>query len=111
MRFELVAKAFDEIEKTSKRLDMTTQLAKLFNETPAEDMRNVVYFLQGRLAPAYKNIETGLGEKLVVQAIARSTGYTKEEVEKIQRPEIWERPRRNTWRKKHSSLLCVKLSR
>ncbi len=82
MKFELVALAFDEIEKTRKRLDMTTQLAKLFNETPAEDMRNVIYFLQGRLAPAYKNIETGLGEKLVVQAIARATGYSKEDVEK-----------------------------
>ena len=61
---------------------MTEQLAKLFNETPAEDMQNVIYLLQGRLAPAYKNIETGLGEKLVIQAIARATGYTKEETEK-----------------------------
>ncbi|MBM3282322.1 MAG: ATP-dependent DNA ligase [Candidatus Diapherotrites archaeon] len=82
MKFELVAKAFDEIEKTSKRVDMTTQLAALFEQTPAEDMKNVIYLLQGRLAPAYENTETGLGEKLVIQAIARATGYTKEDVEK-----------------------------
>src|SRR6185295_5477637 len=82
MKFEPVARAFDEIEKTTKRLDMTEQLARLFRETTAEDMQNVIYLLQGRLAPAYQNIETGMGEKLVVQAISRATGYTKEEVER-----------------------------
>ncbi len=82
MRFEPVAQAFDEIEKTTKRLDMTVQLSKLFAETPADDMQNVIYLLQGRLAPAYKNIETGLGEKFVIQAIGKATGYGKEDVEK-----------------------------
>lgn len=82
MRFEPVAQAFEEIEKTTKRLDMTVQLSKLFDVTPAEDMQNVIYLLQGRLAPAYKNIETGLGEKFVVQAISKATGYSKEDVDK-----------------------------
>lgn len=82
MRFEPVAQAFDEIEKTTKRLDMTVQLSKLFAVTPAEDMQNVIYLLQGRLAPAYKNTETGLGEKFVIQAIGKATGYGKEDVEK-----------------------------
>lgn len=82
MKFEPVAHAFDEIERTSKRLEMTEQLATLFRETPAEDMRNVIYLLQGRLAPPYENIETGMGEKLVVQAIASATGYSKDDVEK-----------------------------
>lgn len=82
MRFEPVADAFYEIEKTTKRLDMTIQLAALFDKTPAEDMRNVIYLLQGRLAPAYENLETGLGEKFVIQAIGKATGYSKEEVEK-----------------------------
>ncbi|MFH0970849.1 MAG: ATP-dependent DNA ligase [Candidatus Diapherotrites archaeon] len=82
MRFEPLAEAFDRIEKTAKRLDMTEQLATLFEKTTVEDMPNVVYFLQGRLAPAYENIETGLGEKFVIQAIGKATGYTKEDVEK-----------------------------
>jgi ATP-dependent DNA ligase len=82
MRFEPVAVAFEEIEKTTKRLDMTIQLATLFEKTPAEDMQNVIYLLQGRLAPAYENLETGLGEKLVIQAISKATGYPKEDVEK-----------------------------
>ncbi len=82
MKFELLAEAFDQIEKTSKRLEMTEQLAKLFQQTPAEDMQNVIYFLQGKLAPPYENIETGMGEKFVIQAIARTTGHTKEDVNK-----------------------------
>lgn len=82
MRFEIVATAFDAIEKTTKRLDMTTQMAALLKETPASDARVVVYLTQGRLAPAYENIETGMGEKFVVQAIAKAAGYSKEDVEK-----------------------------
>ena len=82
MRFEPVAEAFDQIEKTTKRLDMTLQLAALFQKTPAEDMQEVIYLLQGRLAPAYENIETGLGEKFVIQAIGKATGYSKEDVDK-----------------------------
>ncbi|MDZ4256520.1 MAG: DNA ligase, partial [archaeon] len=82
MAFVDVAASLEKIEQTSKRLEMTEQLAELFARTPAEEMREVIYLLQGRLAPAYENIETGLGEKLVEQAIAHATGYSKEEVAK-----------------------------
>ncbi len=80
--FAEVADTFRKLEETSKRLEMTSILADLFKKTPASDIDKVVYLLQGRVAPAFKNIEIGIGEKLAEQAISKATGYPVKEVEK-----------------------------
>jgi DNA ligase-1 len=82
MNFEIVAGVFSQIESTSKRLEMTEQLAKLLGQTPASDIRLVVYLIQGRLAPAFEDVEAGMGEKFVILAIAKTAGYSKTIVEK-----------------------------
>ncbi|MCD6478319.1 MAG: ATP-dependent DNA ligase, partial [Candidatus Diapherotrites archaeon] len=43
----------------------------------------IVYLMQGQLGPAYKNIEAGLGESFVIEAIAKTTGYSIDNVKKL----------------------------
>jgi DNA ligase-1 len=82
MRFRAVAEFFERIEKASARLAMTDQLALLFNEAKPDEMKMVIYLCQGQLAPAYEQVEIGMGEKFVEEAIAKIGGYGKEEVHK-----------------------------
>lgn len=82
MLFKEVAESFEKIEKTSSRLEMTELLAQLFEKTPPLDAKRTVYLLQGRIAPQFEGKEIGFGEKLIAEGIAKSSGFSREEVDK-----------------------------
>src|SRR5436309_485053 len=63
MQFARVVDAYEKIEATTKRLEMTESLVGLLRETPKEDLDKVVYLTQGRIHPDYEGIELGLAEK------------------------------------------------
>lgn len=80
MRFLVLAEYFDKIQSVSARLEMTNFFAELLKKTPAKDIEFTVYLSQGRLGPAFAEPDVGLGEKLVEESIARSSGFTREEI-------------------------------
>ncbi|PIN98758.1 MAG: DNA ligase [Candidatus Diapherotrites archaeon CG10_big_fil_rev_8_21_14_0_10_31_34] len=82
MQFKELASYFDLIEKTSSRLDMTKILAELLEKADEESIKKIVFLCQGRLGANYEKLEFGLGEKMVIEAIAKATGFTKKEIEK-----------------------------
>ncbi len=81
MRFEEVAKAFNEIEKRSGRLEMTDLLARLFEKATPEEGERISYIIQGELRPPYEGVDLGMGERFVLEAIRRASGYPGREVE------------------------------
>ncbi|MEM0372558.1 MAG: ATP-dependent DNA ligase, partial [archaeon] len=83
MKFIELARTFDALEKTAKRLEMTSILAELFRKARAEDIEKTVYLLQGRVRPAFEGIEIGVGEKFAEQAIAKATGYSLKDVAQL----------------------------
>jgi DNA ligase-1 len=82
MNFKELAEYFDKIEKTSSRLEMTSILAELFEKTSFKDIKKIVFLCQGKLGSNYEKTESGLGEKMVMDAIAKATGFTRKEIEK-----------------------------
>src|SRR2546426_2474276 len=74
MQFARVVDAYEKIEATTKRLEMTELLLGLLRETPKEDLDKVVYLTQGRIHPDYAGIELGLAEKMVMRVLAHATG-------------------------------------
>lgn len=82
MDFKELAEYFDEIESTSSRLDMTKVLAELLEKADENNIKRIVFLCQGRLGANYEKVESGLGEKMVIDAIAKATGFTKKEIEK-----------------------------
>jgi DNA ligase-1 len=70
MRFSELAKYFQKIEQTSSRLTITEFLSDVFKKTSHEEIGNVCYLLQGRVAPLYEPIEFGLADKFMIRAIA-----------------------------------------
>ena len=72
--FDRLAAAFDELERTSSRKQLTTILANLLRQVDAEAIAQVAYLLQGRVAPLYEPVEFGLGERSIEKAVADAYG-------------------------------------
>ena len=80
MDYSIVADAYEKIESTSKRLEMTDLLVDLLKRTPKEEIAKIVYLTQGKIYPDFAGIEIGVAEKLAIKALARATGRTDSEV-------------------------------
>ncbi|OGK16638.1 hypothetical protein A2690_03345 [Candidatus Roizmanbacteria bacterium RIFCSPHIGHO2_01_FULL_39_12b] len=74
MRFSRLAEYFESIEQTSSRLEMTRILSDLFKEADRDEIAQILYLLQGRVAPLYEKVEFNMGEKMVIKASARAVG-------------------------------------
>src|SRR5712691_18944 len=83
MQFARVVEAYEHIEATTKRLEMTAALVDLLRDTPPGDLDKVVYLTQGRIHPDYLGIELGLAEKMVIRVLAHATGLEEDRVEKM----------------------------
>jgi len=81
LRYLLVADVYEQIENTTKRLEMTDYLVELFKKTPKNLIDKVVYLTQGKLYPDFMGIEIGMAEKLAIKAVARATGRKTREIE------------------------------
>ncbi len=66
---------------TAKRLELSSMLAELFRKC-GEDLRMVVYLVQGKLAPDFSGIETGMAEKLIIKALSMISGSGEAEITK-----------------------------
>ena len=81
MRYSSIAEAYEKIEATTKRLEMTDYLVEILKETPTSLIDKVVYLTQGKLYPDFVGIEIGIAEKLAVRAVARSAGHREKDIE------------------------------
>jgi DNA ligase-1 len=81
LRYSVVADAYEKIEATSKRLEMTDLLVDLLRNTPKELISRVAYLTQGRIHPDFMGIEIGVAEKLAVKALARASGRKETDIE------------------------------
>lgn len=74
MTFSDLAHYFKKIEETPSRNLMTEILSELFTQTTSEEIQNMCYLLQGRVAPLYDAIEFGIGDKLMMRVISQTYG-------------------------------------
>ncbi|XP_065065737.1 LOW QUALITY PROTEIN: DNA ligase 1-like [Rhopilema esculentum] len=72
-----LSRTFQIIEDTSARLKITSTLCNFFRSviilTP-DDLLPSVYLCLNKVAPAYEGIELGIGETILMKAVASSTG-------------------------------------
>jgi DNA ligase 1 len=78
--FGRLAEYYDRLEGVSSRLKMMEILSELFKETGKREVVETVYMTQGILLPPFEGLEFGVADKLIEEAIALATGYTKEQV-------------------------------
>ncbi len=81
MEFSRLAHTFEELEGTSSRLTLIELLTQLFRaiERP-DEIEQVCYLVQGRVAPFFVALEMGMAEKTVARSIAMAYHTTPEHV-------------------------------
>ncbi len=81
MLYSEIADAYEKIEATTKRLEMTDLLVNLLKKTPKEIIDKVVYLTQGKIYPDFVKLEIGVAERLAIKALARASGRRESEIE------------------------------
>src|SRR5713226_9225471 len=72
LSFAALALCFEQLEHTSSRKQLTTLLADLLRLVDADEIAEVSYLLQGRVAPLYEPVEFGLGERSIEKAVSQA---------------------------------------
>jgi DNA ligase-1 len=75
----------DRLEATNARNELVRVLAEVYRACSADDIEPVTYLIQGRLAPFFAAVETGLGERMLISAIAMAYDTPKDEVGRLYR--------------------------
>ena len=81
MKYSIMADAYEKIESTTKRLEMTDYLVEFLKNTPKDVIDKVAYLTQGKLYPDFTGIEIGVAEKLAIRAVAKAIGISETQIE------------------------------
>jgi DNA ligase-1 len=80
MRFSELAANLDQMETTTSRNELVRILAEVYRACSIDELEPITYLIQGRLAPFFEPIEIGLGERLLITAVAVAYSVQKDEV-------------------------------
>src|SRR6266516_6072041 len=84
VEFAKLAHTFGELERTSSRLTLIELLTQLFRSIERPDeIEQVCYLVQGRVAPFFEALEMGMAEKSAARSIAMAYHTTSEHVEAL----------------------------
>ncbi|MFH1211731.1 MAG: DNA ligase, partial [Candidatus Woesearchaeota archaeon] len=84
MDYLVLAKSYEQLEKTSKRLEKTAIIAKLLKEASKDELADVICLLQGSVfSPAEKEKHIGVSSKLAAKAVANCAGVSQDKVEDL----------------------------
>src|SRR5262249_56327383 len=85
MKVRYVWESLDALEAKSSRNELVRILSALYRACSVDEIEPITYLIQGRLAPFFAPVEIGLGERLLVSAIAMAYGTPKDEVTRLYR--------------------------
>lgn len=74
MHLTALADVVDRLEQTRSRRQLVELVAGLLRGASRDERAPLVYLLQAQLRPPYEGVEIGVGEKLLIDAIASATG-------------------------------------
>ncbi len=81
MLFSGVAQHFSKVEAIDSRLEMSGEIAGLLQGCKPSEARQLVYIMEGNVAPSHEGLDVGIGEKFAIRALAKTSGYTVHRVE------------------------------
>jgi DNA ligase-1 len=85
VKFHELAASLDQMEATSRRNELVRILSEVYRACSVDELEPITYLIQGRLAPFFEPVEIGLGERLLITAIAAADSVPKEDVTKLNR--------------------------
>jgi DNA ligase-1 len=85
VKFAALAANLDQMEATNSRNELVRILSEVYRACSVDELEPITYLIQGRLAPFFEPVEIGLGERLLITAIAAAYSVPKEEVTRLNR--------------------------
>ncbi|MDD4354254.1 MAG: ATP-dependent DNA ligase [Candidatus Nanoarchaeia archaeon] len=112
MLFNELVIVFDNLSKTSKRLELTEILSNFFKKLKCEEIGFITLLCMGKIFPASEGKELGMASNLMIDAIALASGSEKNEVKKQWNiyGDIGETAKKCMSKKKQVSLIIKELS-
>ena len=83
MKYSILSNIFKKLDSTTKRLEMIEILIELFDITPIEDFRQVIYLTSGKIGADFKDLDFGFADKMVIKAIAKAVGKPVNQVSEL----------------------------
>ncbi len=83
MTFRELSEYFYRLEQITSRLEMADILGDLLERAKAEEIDKVVYLTLGELMPAFRGVEFGVSEKLMMEALSKASGVKVKQVEAL----------------------------
>ena len=87
MKYKELVDVYEALSATTKRLEKTSILAEFFMKVETEELPKITLMAQGLVFPSWSEEEQGIGDKLVMKAVADAVGVSQDKVEDTLRDE------------------------
>ena len=82
MDYQKLTEVYENIGKTTKRLEKTFIISEFLKEVPSDEIDTIILLLQGKIFPDYDETKIGVSQKLVLKAINKATGADLKKIER-----------------------------
>ncbi len=74
MEYSRLVEIYEELNKTTKRLEKTSIISEFLKDISIDDMEHVILLLEGRVFPNYDSREIGVASRLMLKSLNVATG-------------------------------------
>ena len=83
MNYSILSEIYQKLESTTKKLEKADIIADFLKKTETEEIGIVIRLILGNVFTRWEQTETGIAEKLMIKAIAKSSGEDEKTVIKL----------------------------
>ena len=76
MEYSRLVEVYEELSKTTKRLEKTHILSEFLKDLSSEDMEHAILLLEGRVFPNYDPREIGIAARTMLKSLSAATGIS-----------------------------------
>ncbi|MEK6983387.1 MAG: ATP-dependent DNA ligase [Nanoarchaeota archaeon] len=82
MEYSKLVDVYEQLNKTTKRLEKTFIISEFLKEVSVDEMEHVMLLLEGRIFPNYDAREIGVASRLMLKSLNVATGISIDKIEK-----------------------------
>lgn len=83
MKYSELVEIYEKLEATTKHLEKTAIIEEILKKAKDDDLKDIVYLLEGRVFPEWDERKIGFSNRLILKAIASVSGASAKEVESL----------------------------
>src|SRR3989344_7594326 len=81
MEYSKLVDVYEQLNKTTKRLEKTHIISEFLKEVGLDDIEHVMLLLEGRIFPNYDAREIGVAARLMLKSLSIATGISIDKIE------------------------------